>query len=45
MSATVVLPADTDAFYQYAEPDEFETFTVIAIAQDDTFFEAGARRG
>jgi hypothetical protein len=35
-SATVTLPAGTDAFYLYAEPDEFETFTVTATAQDGT---------
>lgn len=33
-SATVTLPPGTDAFYLYAEPDAFETFTVTATAQD-----------
>jgi hypothetical protein len=35
-SATVTLPAGTEAFYLYAEPDEFETFKVTATAQDGT---------
>lgn len=35
-SVTVGLPANTSAFYLYAEPDEFATFTVTATAQDGT---------
>jgi hypothetical protein len=35
-SATVTLPPGTDAFYLYAEPDAYSTFTVTATAQDGT---------
>lgn len=35
-STTVTLPAGTNAFYLYAEPAEFESFTVTATAQDGT---------
>jgi hypothetical protein len=35
-TVTVGLPAGTSAFYLYAEPDEFATFTVTATAQDGT---------
>ena len=31
---TITLPAGTGAFYLYAEPDEFEDFSITATAQD-----------
>lgn len=34
--ATITLPAGTKAFYFYAEPQEFATFSVEATAQDGT---------
>jgi hypothetical protein len=33
---TLTLPAGTGAFYLYAEPNRFETFTITATAQDGT---------
>jgi subtilase family serine protease len=35
-TVTITLPADTKAFYLYAEPDEFETFDMEATAQNGT---------
>ena len=35
-SVTITLPVDTAAFYLYAEPDTFATFSVTATAQDGT---------
>jgi hypothetical protein len=34
--ATITLPAGTKAFYFYAEPQQFATFSVAATAQDGT---------
>jgi hypothetical protein len=34
--ATIMLPAGTKAFYLYAEPNDFDNFTVQATAQDGT---------
>jgi hypothetical protein len=35
-SVTITLPSGTQAFYLYAEPEEFQQFTVQATAQDGT---------
>jgi hypothetical protein len=35
-SITLTLPAGTGAFYLYAEPNQFQTFTITATAQDGT---------
>ena len=35
-SATITLPAGTDAFYFYAEPDPYATYDFTATAQDGT---------
>jgi hypothetical protein len=35
-SITLTLPAGTSAFYFYAEPDEFETFSISATSDDGT---------
>jgi len=38
-AVTLDLPADTGAFYLYAEPAPFATFTIRATASDGTFVE------
>jgi hypothetical protein len=50
VEATILLPPGTGAFYLYAEPDEFEDFSLTATAQDGTtsgattvYGEGGAR--
>lgn len=35
-SVTLTLPASTKAFYFYAEPDQFQTFTITATNSDGT---------
>ncbi len=35
-AVTFTLPAGTNAFYFYAEPDPYATFTISAVAQDGT---------
>jgi hypothetical protein len=35
-SITMTLPANTGAFYFYAEPNPFETYTMTAVADDGT---------
>ncbi|MEO6191085.1 MAG: hypothetical protein ABIO44_12775, partial [Saprospiraceae bacterium] len=35
-STTITLPTNTRAFYLYAEPDNFSTFTITATANDGT---------
>jgi hypothetical protein len=35
-SITITLPASTAAFYFYAEPDQFETFSITATSNDGT---------
>jgi hypothetical protein len=37
LSVTLTLPANTGAFYLYAEPQQFDVFQITATAQDGTF--------